>query len=1509
MKKNKIKIYNGAKVMKTISLIFILASLPSICYGNNILLSTPTKDRKVTFINEIDQGILSLKKDTKLKLKALVETTKTIQLTQYGSKEVDINEKDFLFRKPGTKIGDYSILDNETYLHDFTHLELIWEQTSFTEIPDIEIHVEIKSNNSTNKNNLFKGYYSQKDKGVLDLETSYKIYSAENIETDYTYLIKRELGLKVDEKWRYRSDGDRTILQRRVDLPFEEAQQIKIITNSSSEFECIQFSIDSDGNGKRDGYILSHQTKISKDIEDDKIIYTIDLRGAIKELNIKTKKALLMEPIIFMNIDVNNYLSKKPIHKLIFYGNSGEVKKNIAKAKFKKKGNINYLNFNLSNVYEYENLKEGLLKKVTIILHSKEALKLIWKKIRFLNLFEEQIPLLAIEPENALKEWSSKNYDGKRYDYSPIRSYSPIIRFWDKEQKKWVHDFINLSKVEKITKNALWFIDIDMNSIDSVFSMADSEWWYKEAELPLVSQHFNSLNDDKKTSQSISHQKNDILTFCYGLPNEEFLVAKSLVIPERLSNTCNRIKLKLNNQQIDIPKECLELPLNELSSTINNFKIEFDCPQYFKNSLKVEPRLKVLGLKRKAYDDYYLPKVMIDGKKIKVDIVNSDVKWCDFGSIDLEKGKHFIELKDSPFYKIKKMVLESEDTTEFFVEGIEKNKGQKGVRIFAFLIYKLFISVGILISLFVLRSKIIKLLRHLKIIAFKTYKKVYYSLPEQAWAISFLFLCIVLYSYGIQKKINGENYEITFAGIFIVLFLWQLGNIIRKRLGKKARNIEKFVYENNSNHFFFWSLVLLIIAAVSLIFKIDLLAEQIGNVIYYFIVAGTISDVFITRSSRIEGTLGADGKTGLSSNPLPAYFFYKEKTGHLYEDRHSSFSLKTLFQKLETFFNLEIFFNFKIGQHILPVSILIISCIIYCSPVLFSMNNFIPSEGDNNGFLNELSMVQRWLENGDPIYTNSYVGYPYNNETYVPSSPLSMVLSYLISIVTTKTIALNANLFLTFIITAILTYALAYKIKPDRFYASLVSFFFLYSPIHWSHLPAISMIWCVPFLIFCFLKFINDEKLSILYLLASIVLTCFIGLYQYFYFSFLFVVCFSIYLIVVKTRNHYEHDILNKRSLNRKILRFGIVSILGLSIGALPYIVPLIQYINEPALKSSMINFTSSNFGSWNSELIGYITPYFYRGGFKYSITPSDFYSFFPRTICPNNYLGIIGLLMGIFGVKYFRNELKNNKLYLFIFVFFFVFSLGTYLKISSNIEITELILPYKIFKFIPGFSFLRAPGRLAITAAFIIALFAPLVIIYYYKKKKYVYVVFFLVLSFIDSRFVYHFPFDRNKIYEPKVYESIIATDDQCKAVIQLPFISFSPIRYAKHAIDIGKTTISPLSQRPLNESFSFVLNLEYLSLFYQPDLFFARAKKSNKIFDIKEEDIRKLYDKLNKYQIKYIILHKYFYNLKDQFVYDPEKRTHIIKNHYTALVDLFGKPMYEDDSTILFSIQKLNR
>jgi hypothetical protein len=408
-----------------------------------VLISTESIDSNVVETYNTKNGIFSIDQKTNFNIKAHIKPIQTKKNEILSSKVLQIADTDFICRGRNNCIKrmEFNFEKKPVQIDNFPNLQIIWKQEIVENTPEIIVNTEI-INNDNIKNNKIKitGYFSE---GQRLSSKPVKLINMKNTTFDkisYSYLIKRELGIQADKTWRYRSENERTILQARVDLPLKLIHTVKLAIESKYHLERIQFSIDTDGSGKRDCFILSEQTRNSKEKKGNLIIHTVDLSPAIEKLDIDIEKAVLLEPIIFVNTDPDTFLKEKPIQKIAFYNASkkNEHKKAIIPSVYKN-GHIYSLDFDLRQALHNSLNYSAMLKKLNIQIRSDAPQAIEFKKIVLFKSVEKKVPLVTTEPTNALRFWI-KDLDLIFQDpLVNIKSFRPLTWIWNDTQKKIFH--------------------------------------------------------------------------------------------------------------------------------------------------------------------------------------------------------------------------------------------------------------------------------------------------------------------------------------------------------------------------------------------------------------------------------------------------------------------------------------------------------------------------------------------------------------------------------------------------------------------------------------------------------------------------------------------------------------------------------------------------------------------------------------------------------------------------------------------------------------------------------------------------------------------------------------------------------------------------------------------------------------------------------------------------------------------------------------------------------------
>ena len=107
-----------------------------------------------------------------------------------------------------------------------------------------------------------------------------------------------------------------------------------------------------------------------------------------------------------------------------------------------------------------------------------------------------------------------------------------------------------------------------------------------------------------------------------------------------------------------------------------------------------------------------------------------------------------------------------------------------------------------------------------------------------------------LYGLGLMSKSRGENYAVTFGGIFMVVFLWHFGRLLKGWLLRRFPKIADSVYGSRGSMFFAWAIVLLVITAVLVALKLEPVAGQTAVVVYYCLVVGVVGEVLELKKNQ-----------------------------------------------------------------------------------------------------------------------------------------------------------------------------------------------------------------------------------------------------------------------------------------------------------------------------------------------------------------------------------------------------------------------------------------------------------------------------------------------------------------------------------------------------------------------------------------------------------------------------------------------------------------------------------
>ena len=172
----------------------------------------------------------------------------------------------------------------------------------------------------------------------LEKTQTIEMSSAKWIKKNAQYLVKRELGLQLDEDWRYVQDREKTVVQRRTNISLGAVHAMDVIfqpefaNNGIDELEC-NLIFDFPGQNRRPHIAqCRHLPQLAYEMEEDNLV-RLDLKQAIQQNTQKgNDEPVLSEIIFFFKGDMKDVEKERIVEKIILLGNDEESDKNLDKS-------------------------------------------------------------------------------------------------------------------------------------------------------------------------------------------------------------------------------------------------------------------------------------------------------------------------------------------------------------------------------------------------------------------------------------------------------------------------------------------------------------------------------------------------------------------------------------------------------------------------------------------------------------------------------------------------------------------------------------------------------------------------------------------------------------------------------------------------------------------------------------------------------------------------------------------------------------------------------------------------------------------------------------------------------------------------------------------------------------------------------------------------------------------------------------------------------------------------
>lgn len=229
-------------------------------------------------------------------------------------------------------------------------------------------------------------------------------------EKNYSYLIKRELGIDPGDAWRYIQDGQFTVIQKVFKIPTSKAHIIKFYLSPIVRSGRVNISIDTDGNGRKDRLIVWEQLVRHQKKEKDYFVIELDLEKTLNNLKIDVKKARIYEIVLFVRGSVEqNILHRKVFKKIEFY--QKEIGKNNDSFAIPLESyfsdNRMQLVFDLQKGLKQKEIFSAKLVKIYLNLSFKKDFKDFFsvESIDIVNFCDLNVPLFLWKPYKALRKF------------------------------------------------------------------------------------------------------------------------------------------------------------------------------------------------------------------------------------------------------------------------------------------------------------------------------------------------------------------------------------------------------------------------------------------------------------------------------------------------------------------------------------------------------------------------------------------------------------------------------------------------------------------------------------------------------------------------------------------------------------------------------------------------------------------------------------------------------------------------------------------------------------------------------------------------------------------------------------------------------------------------------------------------------------------------------------------------------------------------------------------------
>ncbi len=539
-----------------------------------------------------------------------------------------------------------------------------------------------------------------------------------------------------------------------------------------------------------------------------------------------------------------------------------------------------------------------------------------------------------------------------------------------------------------------------------------------------------------------------------------------------------------------------------------------------------------------------------------------------------------------------------------------------------------------------------------------------------------------------------------------------------------------------------------------------------------------------------------------------------------------------------------------------------------------------------------------------PLVT-SYVYYPIGaNLITTPLAPIESILTVPLQVFGLP-FAMNIMMFLGFTLSGLFMYILAFYITKNRYGSILGGFIYSFSAMHlvqaFGHLHWINIEF-IPLFIFAFLLLIKEKTQRYALLsAASFLLLTFMGDIEQAIMAGIFALIILVYYLFTEERK----DMLTVKFGLLLIEILLIVFILGS-----PIFIPMASAIKSGVLSTVNAQASTPYNELYSPDMLNFFIPSFMNG----LLLPisSNFFSLVSADTAERTvYAGytVIALLIIALYAEYKKgNKLKDIHLWIFALVVFFLLSLGPYIQIGG--ALTPIPSLYLLYHQIPILNVLREPGRFDIIVQLILGIFAALGFAELEKKfsssKSFVSksMNLFIVIGLLLIIEYNTIPLSASQIsnhygtgYIPKAYTELGNLPGNFSVLIlpALPnYVTGAPEKYPGYALyyqtAFKKPVIGGYTGRSNTTQLTYMENIPLITASSYLEYGEGMSYPSPINYNYSEISNDTLFW-LAEYNTAFVSVIREAYNTSEQ------------ESLVSYLYTLFGSPVYESNSTVMFS------